>query len=91
MFKLILMTTGAMATMAAAPAPSSQTASAAAQPGAAASQQMSDGGTTTPPGSAVGEKKICKLLPSSGTRMAKRACLTPKEWKQVEEDVGYDI
>ena len=30
------------------------------------------------------EKKICKLLPTSGTRLAKRACLTDKEWKQLE-------
>jgi hypothetical protein len=33
------------------------------------------------------EKKICKLLPSSGTRFAKKACLTAKEWKQVEAEV----
>lgn len=38
------------------------------------------------PAAAVPEKKICKLLPSSGTRMSKRACLTEKEWKQVEQD-----
>jgi hypothetical protein len=34
----------------------------------------------------VAEKKVCKLLPSSYSRMNKRACLTAKEWKQVEED-----
>jgi hypothetical protein len=32
------------------------------------------------------EKKICKKLPSTGTRMAKRACLTQKEWEELERD-----
>jgi hypothetical protein len=36
---------------------------------------------------AAPEKKICKLLPSTGTRMNKRACLTESEWKQVEKDL----
>jgi hypothetical protein len=30
------------------------------------------------------EKKICKLLPSSYSRMNVRSCLTAKQWKQVE-------
>ena len=30
------------------------------------------------------EKKICKQLPTSGSRLPNRACLTAKEWKQVE-------
>ncbi|MEP6982119.1 MAG: hypothetical protein ABI853_00560 [Sphingomicrobium sp.] len=81
------MTTIALATMAAAPAPSTQTAMAAAQPGMSAPQQASDVG----PSAAMGEeKKTCKLLPSSGTRFAKKACLTAKEWKQVEADVQND-
>lgn len=91
MEKFFLITTIAFATMAAAPAPSNGTAVASARSETTAAQQTSDGGTTTPPGAAVEEKKICKLLPPSGTRMAKRACLTAKEWKQVEEDLGYDI
>ena len=33
------------------------------------------------------EKKICKLLESTGSRMSKRACLTESEWKQVEKDL----
>ena len=33
---------------------------------------------------AVQEKKICKHLPSSFSRMTQRACLTASEWKQVE-------
>lgn len=34
----------------------------------------------------VDEKKICKRLAVSGTRMADRVCLTKEEWKKVEED-----
>lgn len=36
---------------------------------------------------AVEEKKICKRLDSTGTRMEKRVCLTKDEWKKVEEEV----
>ena len=35
---------------------------------------------------AVQEKKICKQLPTTGSRLAKRACLTASEWKQVEDE-----
>ena len=39
---------------------------------------------------AAAEKKICKQLPSSSSRMTKRACLTKDEWKQVEKEAqGY--
>ena len=34
---------------------------------------------------AKGEKKICKRLETSGTRMAERVCLTKEDWKKVEE------
>ena len=34
------------------------------------------------------EKKICKQLPSTGSRLPNKACLTAKQWKQVEEDVS---
>jgi len=36
---------------------------------------------------AVAEKKICKRLPTTGSRLANRACLTASQWKQVEDDV----
>jgi len=36
----------------------------------------------------VEEKKICKHLPTSGSRLSNRACLTAKEWKQVEDEVS---
>ena len=32
------------------------------------------------------EKKICKRLATSGTRMAERVCLTKQEWQKVEEE-----
>ena len=38
-------------------------------------------------GTAVEEKKICKALPETGTRVAKRACLTAAEWKQLEAEL----
>ena len=87
MYKLVLMTTVALATMAAAPAPVSQASVAAAQPAMAAPQ---GGDAPAIAQAAPEEKKICKLLPSSGTRMSKRACLTDKEWKQVEAEVESD-
>jgi len=31
------------------------------------------------------EKKVCKRLKMSGTRMADRVCLTADDWKKVEE------
>jgi hypothetical protein len=37
---------------------------------------------------AVQDKKICKQLPSSTSRLPNRVCLTEKEWKQVEEDMS---
>jgi hypothetical protein len=43
------------------------------------------GGNAT---AAVQEKKICKHLPTSGSRLSNRACLTAKEWKQVEDDLS---
>jgi hypothetical protein len=35
------------------------------------------------------EKKICKQLPTSGSRLPNRACLTEREWKQVEQDLEH--
>mgnify|MGYP001043666636 CR=1 FL=1 len=35
------------------------------------------------------DKKICKQLPSSSSRLPNRACLTAKEWKQVEQDLEH--
>ena len=49
--------------------------------GKAATSEDASGKTT------AAEKKICKQLPSSSSRLTNRACLTAKEWKQVEEEV----
>jgi hypothetical protein len=35
------------------------------------------------------DKKICKQLPTSGSRLPNRACLTASEWKQVEQDLDH--
>jgi hypothetical protein len=35
---------------------------------------------------AVADKKICKELPSSYTRMTERVCLTKRQWQQVHEE-----
>ena len=35
---------------------------------------------------AAGERKICKPLPSSSSRLPQRVCLTEKQWKQVDAD-----
>ena len=37
---------------------------------------------------APAEKKICKQLPSSYSRVLVRTCLTAKEWKQVQDEVS---
>jgi hypothetical protein len=37
---------------------------------------------------AAQEKKICKQLPTSGSRLPNRACLTAKEWKQVQDEAS---
>ena len=34
------------------------------------------------------EKKVCKRLETSGTRMAERVCLTKEQWQKVEEEVN---
>jgi hypothetical protein len=94
MRKLILMTSIAFASMAATPATTAsgtagdaKSAGQMAQVAPAADQSISAAVAQAP---AVEEKKTCKLLPSSGTRFTKRACLTDKEWKQVQAEVEGD-
>ena len=36
---------------------------------------------------AAAEKKICKDLPSSYSRLPNKACLTEKQWKQLDEEL----
>lgn len=35
---------------------------------------------------APAEKKICKRLETSGTRMFERVCLTKQQWQKVEDE-----
>ena len=69
--------------MAAAPAPASTSADGAraASSSAATSAVVAD----KEKGKAA-DAKICKQLPSTGSRLPQRACLTAKEWAQVEAD-----
>jgi organic radical activating enzyme len=39
------------------------------------------------PTQATAAKKICKQLPTTGSRLPKRTCLTANEWRQVDDDV----
>ena len=88
MKRFLLITTIAFATIAAAPVDSRGTALSSADTNAS-NQQASDIGPASK-AAAPEEKKICKALQSSGTRFTKKACLTEKEWKQVEADVEND-
>ena len=44
------------------------------------------GGPSATAPAAAPEKKICKLLPSSYSHVNQRACLTAKQWEQVERE-----
>lgn len=41
-----------------------------------------------PSKAATEEKKVCRRLETSGTRMAERVCLTKDEWKKVEQQMN---
>jgi hypothetical protein len=36
------------------------------------------------------DPKICKNLPESGTRLPNRACLTKREWDQLNKELEQD-
>jgi hypothetical protein len=55
------------------------------QPSATASYQASNEEPAAT--QAPADKKICKRLATSGTRMAKRVCLTEQQWDRVAEEV----
>jgi len=83
MRKLILIPCVALLT-AAAPADAARPVVASqAAPSAEAQQPVAlAGGKAT---QAVDDKKVCKNLPSSYTRMTERVCLTKEQWKQVDD------
>lgn len=62
---------------------------AAAQVAAPKNADVGKAATQEGSGKAVAaEKKVCKQLPSSSSRLPKRVCLTTNEWKQVEEEIS---
>ena len=63
----------------ASPAAAAATGAAAAQPAAVSTAPASNAG-------APQEKKICKQLPSSSSRLPQRACLTAKQWKELQDN-----
>ena len=75
----------ALLCVAAAPAP--QLASAATSNSSEATAPASLGPAQAQP---LPEKKVCKALPTTGTRMVKRACLTADEWKKLEADLNNE-
>ena len=52
---------------------------------AAAATATSTSASAPAPASAKADKKICKWLRKSGTRMDAKVCLTKSEWKRVEK------
>ena len=85
MRKLILLPCAALLT-AAAPATSAPSAVANQVAPSDAQQAVGlSGGRAAQPAE---EKKICKQLPSSSSRLPNRVCLTEKGWKQVEDDAS---
>jgi Spy/CpxP family protein refolding chaperone len=76
MSKTIVSTLILAASLIVSPIAASATESSAAQPAAADTAKNAN----------AGEKKICKQLPSSSSRLPNRVCLTEKQWKQVEAD-----
>jgi hypothetical protein len=55
----------------------------------AAGDQVVATGSGSPSATATAaapEKKICKLLPSSYSHVNQRACLTAKQWEQVNHE-----
>jgi hypothetical protein len=85
MRKLILLPCVGLLT-AAAPANSApQVAQQIAPSDAQKAVELSGGGKQT---AATQEKKICKQLPTSGSRLPNRACFTGKQWKQIEDEAS---
>ena len=88
MRKLILLPCVALLT-AAAPASAEPQIAQQIAPSDAQKAVSLAGGSKEAAAVAPEEKKICKQLPSTGSRLPNRACLTAKEWKQVEEDLSH--
>ena len=77
-------------TIAAAPASAAPDSAGSHSAPALTNQIVSNDSAVAPVGGGsaqpVADKKICKQLPSSYSRMTQRTCLTAKQWEQVERD-----
>lgn len=47
------------------------------------------GGGAPTNAASVQEKKLCRHLPSSYSRLPNRACLTAREWRILEDDLSH--
>jgi len=88
MTKLIVLPCVVLLTAAAPSASSPQGTSKQIAPSDTQQSANSSGGANVSE-AAPQEKKICKQLPTSGSRLPNRACLTEREWKQVEQDLEH--
>lgn len=55
-------------------------------PLAAKSNQLAD--SKQPTASKSSEKKVCRVVAATGSRMGERICLTKEEWKKVDEQLS---
>ena len=85
MRKLILLPSLALLTAAASVSAQPQVAQQIAPSDAQKAVALSGG---EKPAAAAGEKKICKQLPSSSSRLPNRACFTEKQWRQIEDEAS---
>jgi len=83
MRKLIMLPCAAFL-IASAPAASAPPAVSSEVAPSDAQTDVSSGGGGAPQ---AAEKKICKQLDTTGSRLPRRACLTEKEWKQLQEEL----
>ena len=55
-------------------------------PVAAKSNQLAD--SKQPTTSKSSEKKVCRTIAATGSRMGERVCLTREQWKKVDEEAA---
>ena len=83
-FSRLMVTAALLVSPAAASARAPSTVAQVAENSAASAPAAATDSKATP--AAAVDKKICKQLPSSYSRMTTRTCLTEKEWQQVEKE-----
>jgi hypothetical protein len=90
MYKPLLGCSVLIMTIAAAPAPAAPRSDGNHAAPTIGAQVVSNGSAIAPVAGgqtqATSDKKICRQLPSSYSRMTKRVCLTAGQWAQVEGD-----